>query len=122
MKASLAALHLREPDQEWLEQIPRTLQVSGYHFTKAGNTFRCWRAEWAVSRGALTYADGFQIRRLWIGRGRGALSALPQRIYFHDKSEVDQRPERIILNGTSRPDKPVLISPEPLFDPRRGLL
>lgn len=106
MRASLAALHLCKPDA-WLEQVPRVLQASGYRNIKTGSALRCWRDEWVQSRGSLTYTDGFQLRRLWIGRGKGALRILPQRIYFDGDGQPDFRPERIILNGIQRPDKPV---------------
>ena len=62
--------------------------------------------EWVqLFRGSVSYADGFELRRLWIGRGLGAIRIIPVRIYLDDKGVPDRRPEHKIINGLNRPSR-----------------
>lgn len=61
---------------------------------------------WKLRRqmGSVLYADGVEVRSIWLGPSRHALCVTGKRFYFGSSSgdEVDHRPERTIV-GSTRP-------------------
>ncbi len=104
MKAALAALELATPAQNWLEEIPHLLTKHGFAHVRKGPHIRCWQPEEAqLHKRKVPFVNGFDIGRLWVGRGKAAVGLTPRRIYLTDENQPDSRSEVDILGGLDKP-------------------
>jgi hypothetical protein len=92
------------PDGEWHSITLQAVRDAGYHAEPQGQGIVAWN-EVSHARGP-AFADGWNLRREWLGPGRHALCLLSHRLYFvTDSEELDTRQEHEIVAG-KRPAGP----------------
>ena len=104
--AVLAALRIRT--QDWIDAVQMSVRRQGYSVKRHGHQIDVWNwnTEHRIDGGY--FADGWRLRRLWLGPCRNAVGVgvCPYRFYFSSDGSIDRRPERDIINLPQRPKTP----------------
>lgn len=97
--AVLAALRIRT--QNWIETVQTSVKRKGYSVERHGPQMDVWNAEHRIDGGY--FADGWQLRRLWLSPRRFAVGVCPHRFYLSTDRSIDRRPEHEIVDHSQRP-------------------
>ena len=97
--AVLAALRIRT--QNWIETVQTSVKRKGYSVKRHRTRIDVWSAEHRIDSGY--FADGWQLRRLWLGSRGNAVGICPHRFYFSTDRSIDRRPEREIVDRSQLP-------------------
>ena len=93
------------PPVNWVAQTEVALKDAGMESGTKGTALLAWSQ--IFQHGNIHYSDGYYLNRLWLAPGRYALGVTSRRIYFLDNgAQIDNRPERVVLSGASRPKSP----------------
>lgn len=89
------------PRGDWVELSGTAMKSLGWNVLGQRSRVIAWGESHRYR--SVNYADGWSLKRLWLGPSRWALSLAPQRLYFQPSGEPDFRPEREIV-GMHRPE------------------
>jgi hypothetical protein len=93
------------PQGNWIEKSQTVLEGLGLNVARRRSELLIWGE--GRQHGDKHYSDGYSLRRIWLSPGRSALGVLSKRIYLlGNGTEIDSRPERVVLSASSRPDPP----------------
>ncbi len=101
--AVLAALRIRT--QNWIETVQTSVKRKGYSAERNGSRIDVWNAKHRLDDGY--FADGWRLRKLWLGSRGNAVAICPYRFYFSADGSIDRRPERDIVDLAQRPKIPL---------------
>jgi hypothetical protein len=94
------------PRSDWLEQTKSLLIELDLNVVRRRNGLLVWRDK--LRRGNIHYSDAIYLQRNWLSPRRSAIGITSRRVYFSGNgTEIDDRPERIVLSETRRPDAPL---------------
>ena len=101
----LAAFRIRT--QSWIDTVQTSVKRKGYSAERHGSRIDVWNVEHRLDGGY--FADGWRLRRLWLGPRQNAVgvSVYPHRFYFSADRRIDSRPERDIVGRSQRPKTPL---------------
>ena len=104
MKAFLAALELRGTE-DWLPATGSVLEQAGLRTLSTGRRLAGWDAAQIRSlREGLSFTEGFELNRVWVGPRCHALGIRPRRLYFRGSERDPLRlPEHEVIARSSRP-------------------
>ena len=103
--AVLAALRIGT--QNWIETVQTSVKRKGYSAERHGSRIDVWNVEHRLGGGY--FADGWRLRRLWLGPRQNAVgvNVCPHRFYFSADRRIDSRPEHDIVDRSQRPKTPL---------------
>lgn len=92
------------PAKDWLPITLAAASAAGLHAERRGQAIVAW--EQTHKRQTYAYADGWELRRQWLGPRRHAVCLTAQRLYFElETGALDVRQEHDIVKG-KRPPSP----------------